>query len=77
MHKKFNNNKTPENKKELTRTISASTATISTLVILVDVLRKEKEDDDETFKDKWLGNVLNDVTGYTLVRDIYHSKGIR
>jgi len=71
---KYNSNKTPKNKKALTRTISAWTATmlVNTLIIsLVDMWRR-KENDDETLKEKWLDNLLNDVTGYVpLVRDIY------
>ena len=71
---KYNSNKSAENKKALTRTFSAWTATmlVNTLVISIFDMWRKKEDDEETFKDKWLDNILNDITGYIpIVRDIY------
>lgn len=71
---KYNANKSAENKKVLLRTFSAWTATmlVNTLVISMLDMWRRKEDDKETFKDKWIDNILNDVTGYVpIVRDIY------
>ena len=71
---KYNTNKSAENKKVLLRTFSAWTATmlVNTLVISMLDMWRRKEDDKETFKDKWIDNILNDVTGYVpIVRDIY------
>jgi len=71
---KYNANKSAENKKALIRTFSAWTATmlVNTLIeSMVDMWRR-KEDDKESFKDKWIDNILNDITGYVpIVRDIY------
>jgi hypothetical protein len=71
---KYSANKSAENKKVLLRTFSAWTATmlVNTLVISMLDMWRRKEDDKETFKDKWIDNILNDVTGYVpIVRDIY------
>lgn len=71
---KYNANKSAENKKVLLRTFSACIATmlVNTLVITMYDMWRRKEDDKETFKDKWIDNILNDVTGYVpIVRDIY------
>ncbi|MFA5527764.1 MAG: hypothetical protein WC996_04040 [Peptostreptococcales bacterium] len=71
---KYNANKSVENKKVLLRTFSAWTATmlVNTFVISMLDMWRRKEDDKETFKDKWIDNILNDVTGYVpIVRDIY------
>ena len=71
---KYNADKSAENKKVLLRTFSAWTATmlVNTLVISMLDMWRRKEDDKETFKDKWIDNILNDVTGYVpIVRDIY------
>ena len=61
-------------KKALIRTTSAWMATtlVNTLVVtLVDMWRK-KEDDNESALNKYIDNLLNDVTGYVpIVRDLY------
>jgi hypothetical protein len=71
---KYKNSKTDADKKALARTISAwvSTMLVNTLVItMVDMWRRD-EDDKETVLNKYIDNLLNDITGYVpLVRDIY------
>lgn len=71
---KYKNDNSSDNKKELTRTISAWMATmlVNTLVVTMIDMWRRKEEDQEGMASKYLGNLLNDVTGYVpLVRDIY------
>lgn len=70
---KYINNKTPENRNELIRSISsliATTAVVSFTTALYDMAHAD-DDDDETLLDKWLGDIIGNVTGVVpIVKDI-------
>jgi hypothetical protein len=71
---KYENDKTDENKKAMLRTTAAwmATTAVNTFIIsLVDMWRRDDKD-KETLLNKWLDNILNDITGMVpMVRDIY------
>lgn len=70
---KYENDKTPENRNELIRSMSsliATTAVVSFTTALYDMAHAN-DDDDETLLDKWLGDILDNVTGIVpIVKDI-------
>lgn len=71
---KYENDKTEDNKKAMLRTTAAwmATTAVNTFIIsLVDMWRRDDKD-KESLLNKWLDNILNDITGMVpMVRDIY------
>lgn len=71
---KYESNKSEENKKAMLRTTAAwmATTAVNTFIIsLVDMWRRD-DNDKESLLNKWLDNILNEITGMVpMVRDIY------